>query len=302
MSVLRSIIDRLPTFIRRPLSYLKTYVYRLLYWRMVATEIRGQGPRDQRALRRAFLTAPLDSLKELNRWRNPMLRENATVESIGVGLFPVRAGSDDLYHVLPSHEKAVFDRIRLLLKPGDVFVDAGANIGFYTVVASRLVGPSGRVIAIEMMPDTAAILRTTVRINELDNVTIVENALSDKPGQAVRAAVAEGHYGQASISEDVRKAGKYEVEVKTTTLDAVLADTARIKLVKMDLEGAEIQALRGAAAAIERIENIIFEDWVGTVRMAEFWAALGFDVERLDGANGIAFRKPAESPHGDAKG
>lgn len=300
MTAARSIFLKLPAFLRRPLSNTKSYVRRLRIWGNVITEIRGAGPRDRAVLRRAALAAPFESLKGLNRWRDPMVGEDVTVRIQDVGLFHVRAGSDDLSHVLPSHEQAVYDRIRAELEPGDIFVDAGANIGFYTVLASRLVGPKGRVIAVEMMPDTLKRLNENIRLNELTNVTVVANALSDTEGQIVRASVTEGEFGQASISQEVgQKAGKKIVEVSTTTLERVLDGIDSVKLMKMDLEGVEIQAISGAGPAINRIRSIIFEDWTGSTQARDFWKSMGFSVSALNRANAIATRDDAAGSGND---
>jgi FkbM family methyltransferase len=218
----------------------------------------------------------------------PLLLEDASVEVRDVGRFQLRKRSDDLYHVLPTREFAIFRAIESALADGGCFVDAGANIGFYTVLAAKRVGAEGKVIAIEMMPDTAAILRQHVRLNRLDNVEIVEKALSDRDGSQITAHVPEGKYGQASIAGLARGRA---VTVETATLDAVLKDTPSISLMKMDLEGAEELALKGALQCLARTDAVIFESWASEAAVGDMLVEQGFVIWRLDGRNFIGIRK-----------
>lgn len=237
-------------------------------------------------MRKALLNAPIDVFRGLDRWRDPIVAENCRVVSKDIGTFRVRANSDDLWHVVPTREPAIIGTIRGLLHPGDCFIDAGANIGVYSVLASRLVGPNGRVIAIEMMPDTAAILRAHLAENGCDNAMVVEAALSDRAGETVTAQVSEGKFGQASIATGH---GEKSVEVDTTTLTDVVSGYGRVRLIKMDLEGAEMNALKGAEPVLDRIDAILFEDW-GDDKLTLYLESKGFRVERLDGRNSLAAR------------
>lgn len=287
-STLKSV---LPSFLRTPAARTETYLRRLRNWVQVLRYVRGLSFADRRAVWSAFFAAPVTSLFGLDRWRDPMLARDATVEVADIGRFHVRAKCDDLWHVLPSRERAVLEAIRTRLKPGDTFVDAGANIGFYTILASKLVGPTGQVKAIEMMPDTAAILREHIRINGATNVTVVEKALSDVAGQSVTARVAEGKSGQASISTAAVADGKREVKVLTTTLFDILADVKHVRLMKMDIEGAEEMALRGAGEALEQFDDIVFEALGGELKVGSIWRDRGFTLSSLDGRNFIASRQ-----------
>lgn len=231
------------------------------------------------------------SLRDLDEWRDPVLLNDAQVRVRSVGRFALRAHSDDLYHVLPAREEAVLAAIREGLKPGDTFVDAGANIGFYTVVASKLVGPAGKVVAIEMMPDTATRLREHIAINGLTNVEVIEYALSDRSGQTIAATVPDGKYGQASIAASDRSDGVRRLDVETRTLDKLFADIpGRVALMKMDLEGAEAAALRGAGQLINRIDAIIFEQLEEDLSCADLLRGHAFQLSQLDGRNYLASR------------
>lgn len=285
----------LPVPVRRILKGVLNYVKRISRWPIILWQVRGVSRTDQIALLLSALAAPYCSLRNLLDWQDPILLRNATVVVPGVGQFSLRAHTDDLWHVLPWRERSIANTIRSRLHQGDVFIDAGANIGIHTVLASRLVGPSGRVISIEMMPDTAERLEAHVRMNGLKNVVIVRHALSDRSGQVVRATVQAGKHGQATIVHDSARSGHLrEVKVETTTLDAITAEINQVPLMKIDVEGAELMALQGAPLLLRKLQSVVYESW-GWKRgdaepVDELLKAAGFLPRQLDGNNWIAVR------------
>ena len=184
-------------------------------------------------------------------------------------------------------EPAVEKTIRSILKPGDTFVDAGANIGFYTVLASKLVGDQGWVLAFEMIPDTARILASHVQHNECRNAAVVEGALGETAGKKVVATLVDGKSGQSSIASEK---GNIKPEVTTITLADKLQHIPEVDLIKMDLEGAELGALRGLGSDLQKVRAIIFENR-GNRDVVEYLEQRGFDVTRLDGSNALAHRE-----------
>jgi FkbM family methyltransferase len=281
-----NIAKKLPKIKRRPLGYGWDYISRLIRWISIMREMRGATLRDQLILLASAFASPLISLYKLNQWQDPLLLRDATVRVRGIGVFFLRRCTDDLWHVLPTREQSVLKEIRQGLKPGDIFLDAGANIGIYTVLAGQLVGAAGRVIAVEMMPDTARILREHISKNHLSNVSVIEQALSNVAGQVVVASVPGGQHGQASIAKSVAVGGT-EVKVVTTTLSDILGNVERVALMKMDLEGAEQLAIEGEGDVLTRIQTVIFEDWGGS-SLSKLFRSKGFAVARLDGNNCIA--------------
>jgi FkbM family methyltransferase len=289
--------DHLPTWAVVALRGAERYLLRLAVWPILLGQVRGARIRDELVLVAGAIASPVFALRGLDRWQDPTIFWDAEVVVRGVGRFEVRGRSDDLFHVLPWRERAVVRAVRERLAPGDVFVDAGANIGFYTVLASRLVGPSGKVLAIEMMPDTAARLRRHCELNASDNVTVVERALSDGSVDECDVTVNEGAYGQARVvgglpASSARGAGR----VRCVTLDAVLEHEPHVALAKLDLEGAEGSALRGATLALPRISALVVEDLArGTtdeLMVREALEAGGFRVTSLDATNLIAVARP----------
>lgn len=285
-SMIGRLKNRLPRPLRRLLSAVFVYSQRLIVWLHVVRQVKGKSPVDQKIIWYSATRAPVTALRHTDRWTNPEVEQDCVVAVRGIGEFRVRARCDDLYHVLPAREPAILRTIRETLREGDVFVDAGANIGFYTILASRLVGSRGRVIAVEMMPDTAAILRGHLELNGCRNVTIIEKAISECSGNKVSAFVQSGKFGQASIT---RVQPGRAIEVETITLKDIIFDTPVVKLIKMDLEGTEIAALNSLGDSAARVQNIIFEDW-GNSEVSRFFHGDQFNVARLDGNNSLAVR------------
>jgi FkbM family methyltransferase len=256
-------------------------------------ELEGVSHDDQLILRRSFRHGLVDSIRNLNVWKDPHLVADARVRVSGVGDFGIRARTDDLYHVLPSREGAVVAAIRERLRKGATFVDAGANIGFFTVLAAGIVGEAGRVFAIEMMPETVSRLRKHVSANRCGGtVTVFEAAISDRSGQTVRAIMPETKFGRASIVLEPTYERERHVTVVSKTFDELMnAFKGHIDLIKMDLEGAEDMALKGATRTLIRTQAVIFEQLPGQSGAGQLLERSGFTLRILDGNNVLAVRK-----------
>jgi|ERR1043166_1210092 FkbM family methyltransferase len=137
-----------------------------------------------------------------------------------------------------------------MIRRGDVVLDIGANIGFYTLLFARLVGDSGRVYAFEPDPTNFALLEKNVRANGYKNVELVRKALADENGKT-RLYLAKNNRGMHRLYQP-RRGGK-SVEVDVVRLDDYFAaDHTRINFVKMDVEGAESAVLRGMSALLRK--------------------------------------------------
>jgi len=177
-----------------------------------------------------------------------------------------------------------------LLSPGDVFVDVGANIGLYTLKAARLVGPTGRVVAIEPGAEARMQLERNLSLNAFHWVDVLGVALSDADGEAMLHHVDLGHDPQAfSLLENLATGGRGET-VPTARLDRIVDEQAlrRLDLIKIDVEGAEPLVLAGAEGALARFRpRIIFECNAyanareATARAWDQLAALGYRFKRL---------------------
>lgn len=141
----------------------------------------------------------------------------------------------------------VNDRVMAsVLSDGSVFVDVGAHIGYYTLQASKLVGHSGTVIAVEPNPPTAAALRRNIALNGFTNIKMHEVACTDKPTR-LRLFAAPGMYSMWSSLSARTASVEQGIEVTGIKLDSILNSERlqRLDLVKIDVEGAEMLVLRG---------------------------------------------------------
>lgn len=147
--------------------------------------------------------------------------------------------------------------IKRLLRPGDTFVDVGANIGYFSLLAARLLGPSGRVHAIEANRDTFDLLRANIELNQLDNVTLHLVAAGDKAGQASVVSREDGNSG-ADYVDYRQRPGEQQVAVER--LDELFKGQS-IRLLKIDVEGAEAKVIYGAETLLKApgAPDIIFE-------------------------------------------
>lgn len=134
------------------------------------------------------------------------------------------------------------------LKPGDVFVDIGANIGYFTIYAGLRVGPHGQVHAVEPDPENIALLRANLELNGLTNVQVHQTAISDSSGEA-RLFRASFNSGAHSLFQKNDHSGGLKVPV--ARLDELLDGERPPKLVKIDVQGAECYVLRSMTKLLE---------------------------------------------------
>lgn len=140
--------------------------------------------------------------------------------------------------------------IQRLLRPGDVFIDVGANIGMHTLAAAHAMQGHGRIIAFEPFEQTARLLSRTVWMNGFgDMVSVHAAAAAAREGaQTLYIGATSGHN---SLYELPQAAGAGRtVEVRTQQVDAAIPAGAPVRLIKIDVEGAELDVLAGCGATI----------------------------------------------------
>lgn len=138
------------------------------------------------------------------------------------------------------------------IKKGDVCIDVGANQGIYTLAFSSMVGESGTIISIEPQKYAIEKINRFIDLNKFAQPIIINAALSDKEGIAT-LDMSKGS-GYASI---VRNFGKKDtIDVKTRTLDSIIIDNnlSELDFIKMDIEGAELDALKGATDSLKKFK------------------------------------------------
>src|SRR5579872_858624 len=154
--------------------------------------------------------------------------------------------SDYVQHEILVHEAwapeitAIFQEI---LKPGDFIVDIGANVGYFSLLAATLVGPSGHVIAFEPNPEIFSRLKANIARNGF-SIKAYQCACSETEGTISLYVNGTGNSGASSMSQ-ANAAGNTSREVNCIIPDTLIEGQARPKLIKIDVEGAEMLVLRG---------------------------------------------------------
>jgi FkbM family methyltransferase len=208
-----------------------------------------------------FRRAPVLTVTRLISWIARCLLQKAVIVNLrrwDVKMFlpgDWRGLGKFLFVFRENYEPELAD-LEKLLSPGKTFIDVGANYGIYTLVASRLVGEAGRVIAFEPTAQSFAGLRKNIVLNGLMNVLMFPMALSDRAGTAWL------YYGtdpvRNSLGRDPCSEGGGE-EVATDSLDNVLrrATVEHVDVIKIDAEGAEELVLRGASRLLTSKRPIV---------------------------------------------
>jgi FkbM family methyltransferase len=161
------------------------------------------------------------------------------------------------WHVRGDLEPDVVDAILRHAAPGSTFFDVGANAGYMTLVGAKAVGPTGKVVAFEPMPNTARELAAQARLNGLANVTVVRAAVCDREGDLTFVS---GPSSDMAGMAEVGNTGGESVTVPGTTIDAAAERYGPPAMIKIDIEGAELLALRGARKTLERHRPILLTE------------------------------------------
>lgn len=153
-------------------------------------------------------------------------------------------------------EQKMQDILARYLKKGDCVYDVGAHIGFVSLLAARLVGPSGRVFAFEPALENLSRLEENLMANEMIQVEVVPAAAWSKP-ESLSFDLADEHSTQSMgyVKEGENSAGTLTVAAKR--LDDFAVENPPPKFIKMDIEGAEVEALKGAERIFTEVRPIL---------------------------------------------
>ena len=220
------------------------------------------------------------------------------LEGLRLTLYPGNEICRSIF-VTGRYEPNEFSWLQCVLKPGMTFLDVGANLGLYTLFASRRVSGNGRVIAIEPSSREMELLRKQVEQNSLGNVSLLSVALLDHPAEVVLLIASANHAGHNTLG-----AFGYNTElenrekVRALRLDDVVesAQLKRVDVIKMDIEGAELAALRGAAGTLaqhrpsllmELSDRALQHQNASSAEVLSLLADYGYDVFAFDPAAGL---------------
>ena len=155
------------------------------------------------------------------------------------------------------YEKLETEFVKREVKKGDVVIDIGANIGYYSLILAKIVGDKGKVFAFEPAPDNYSLLKKNIEINDYKNVVLENLAISDKNGN-IELYLSQESMGWHRIYPS-KYCGENHIKVKTITLDDYFRDISfkdKISFVKMDVEGAELGILRGMASILKNNKKL----------------------------------------------
>jgi FkbM family methyltransferase len=205
------------------------------------------------------------------------------------------------WYVRADYESNTLASLRNYLRPGMVCMDIGANAGFYTLLMARRVGQGGRVYAFEPTATTFCWLGQNIALNKLENVVAENVAVTDQAGTVefrVGPPELTVYNSISEVSHPGAKAGRFErVFVPTISIDDYCARKKidRVDCVKIDVEGAEFQVLKGMRRTLESNRDIVLLVEFGQTTaaacgttiesMAEWLTGMGFRLFRI-GANG----------------
>jgi FkbM family methyltransferase len=167
-----------------------------------------------------------------------------------------------LRHIHEEHTTELFKKV---IREGDVVVDLGANLGYFTLLAAKLIGKRGRVYSFEPEPRNYHYLLKNIELNGYDNVSAMQKAVSDRSGKVKLYVCAydSGHHtinqyeGIKAYNPNFAGDKKDFVEVATVTLDEFFEGMKQpISVIKMDVEGAEMLALSGMDRVVRENEDI----------------------------------------------
>jgi len=209
----------------------------------------------------AFRRAPVLTLFRSASWYWRCVLRMATVLELPRWkvrmFFPAqRKGFGKFIYAFREYYEPELAYLEKVLSPGKVFIDVGANFGVYTLVASKLVGTSGRVIAFEPTAQSFAILRQNIALNHFANVRAFQFALAQRRGKAWL------YHGWDPVGNSLGKdplCGNEGEEVQTEALDKLLEEKGidRVHAIKIDVEGAEELVLRGAIRCLTTNRPIV---------------------------------------------
>jgi FkbM family methyltransferase len=227
-------------------------------------------------------------LKGSNLIRTDALTHDVTVgRGQAAGLRLNAAGTSPSF-AAGTAEPHVQEALHDSLTEGNVFYDVGANVGFFTIIAARLVGSSGKVFAFEPLPQHVAALKRNVELNEFRNIEILTTAVAALDGTG---ALQLHGKSEDSLRAKLETAGSLKgadelVPVKVVSIDSeIQRGLAPPDVVKIDVEGAELDVLTGMKETLQAHGPTVICELHGTNgEVLPFLRAIGYESRALDGS------------------
>ncbi len=169
------------------------------------------------------------------------------------------AGVELSLHETGTYEKGILTFLQSNLRKGDCFVDVGANIGLMSIFASNCVGNEGQVLAYEAHPKTAELLKENIGLNQLLNIQVCQYALGSEEGQTKIYDNWQINRGGASLIVKTNDSIAFDIEIHQ--LDNKIPTNLQPKIIKIDVEGFELEVLKGASETIKRFQPILIVEF-----------------------------------------
>jgi len=154
------------------------------------------------------------------------------------------------YVRLGIHERSVETLLVDYLKPGNVFYDIGANVGYFSLLAAELCGPEGHVYAIDPTPNNIKIIRHNLDTNGISHYTLIEKAVSNQSGSG-KLTVLDGTKAYLATGDD-----DAAIPIEMIALDDLSRQQRPPNVVKIDVEGAESRVIEGATETLKRAPGL----------------------------------------------
>jgi len=219
-----------------------------------------------------------NELKKIRLTKSKKFMETLTKENVNGYEMQLIKGDDPITSSIMETgqwEEKTTKFIKDNLKPGQIFVDVGASVGYYTLLAAGLVGSGGKVYAFEPLEENWLTLSKNLALNNLKNVVVFFTALSNKAGPKIKlfGGSVPGHYTLVDSKDQNFREVNNDIFDKLNKREGIVPD-----MIKIDVEGAQEEVLRGMEGVLdtERELTIILEDYTGEA--VEWLMERGFKV------------------------
>lgn len=216
---------------------------------------------------------------------------------------------DHTPYILGTYEPEFLRALCKCVRHGDTCVDVGGNLGYYCLLMADLVGPEGRVITFEPVEENLEVLKENIAVNRIKNVELVQTALGAQPGVL---SLIRSEAGSISATPSVRgyavEGAQSSIDVPVNTLDAYLEEKGwRPTVIKIDVEGAELEVLRGAVNTLRVARpTVLLEvhgwDSASSTEARQFFAAVGYQISLLGTRGHEAFCAALPNERADSGG
>lgn len=216
------------------------------------------------------------------RWVGTSMHERDQIIARGFAKgLKINIGFSHVGYVLGTTEPEVQVALDMLLRPGMTVYDIGANVGFHAISAARRIGPEAKVVCFEALPANAKQIEYNASSNKFANIQVIATALGSSEGEAAFWMSRQPTWGKlASVGKKPDKFAK-ELKVRLRRLDSVV-DELKLpppSLIKIDVEGSEIDVLEGARQTLEHYRPTLLIEAHGTNAAIEnFLVAIGYRV------------------------